>query len=309
MTLYKYFPLRRLENIFKDKLVRFTQPDALNDPCEMRPYIQSLMTSETWETEIRAKAEQTYTGAAMVQQVAPQAWSKLNRRERRFYKSIDGLIEKLTEYARAFPDTFKATYLVYFNALVHSAIENQKELIQAIPDTINKTVGVFSLSATPTHPLMWAHYAEAFGGFVVGFDETCSLFSDRYSEEDEIGGLHEIIYDLERANMAAFIDFNDEHLKSLTRKMFFTKGSDWTYEQEWRVVKRLKDADKKNGEIHLFSLPPQCITEVILGYKLNPEVRQQIIKLIQVDSTDYWQVKLYEAAPCEETYDIDLRLL
>jgi hypothetical protein len=42
-------------------------------------------------------------------------------------------------------------------------------------------------------------------------------------------------------------------------KMFFTKSQAWDYEQEWRMIKGLKQADKMlqnpTGNVYLFSTP------------------------------------------------------
>jgi hypothetical protein len=48
--------------------------------------------------------------------------------------------------------------------------------------------------------------------------------------------------------------------------IFFTKNADWHYQAEWRIVRFLKDAHSqpKSG-VYLFSIPPNCIREIIFG--------------------------------------------
>jgi len=59
---------------------------------------------------------------------------------------------------------------------------------------------------------------------------------------------------------------------------FFTKSSEWSYEQEFRIVRYLDDrTDKKACDaqfpICLFDLPHSCIKSLIFGMRFDPEHR------------------------------------
>jgi hypothetical protein len=53
--------------------------------------------------------------------------------------------------------------------------------------------------------------------------------------------------------------------------LFFTKQKQWEYEKEWRMVRVLDEATtvikNEQGDVYLFELPPDCISQVILGVK------------------------------------------
>lgn len=43
MTLYKYVTAERID-VLQNGLIRFTQASALNDPWDMRPHVERLIT-------------------------------------------------------------------------------------------------------------------------------------------------------------------------------------------------------------------------------------------------------------------------
>jgi hypothetical protein len=112
------------------------------------------------------------------------------------------------------------------------------------------------------------------------------------------------------SGMKAFVDFDEKHLSSVATKTFLTKGQEWDYEREWRMLKSLKDADEiiesPDGNIYLYSLPSDCIASVILGHRMKSEDRNEIIALIRGDAR-YGQVTLSETALSETSYDVEIR--
>lgn len=88
------------------------------------------------------------------------------------------------------------------------------------------TVGALCLSRNPCNPLMWAHYAENHHGFLVEF----RIAMD--APEQEIVSImpHPVNYTTERP----FIDWGSQPTD--LEGYFFTKSSDWAYEEEERVL-------------------------------------------------------------------------
>ena len=62
MILYKYVPAERI-SILQDFLIRFTQPNAMNDPFEARP--DSYMTKEGRAKELANVIKQATTDLDM----------------------------------------------------------------------------------------------------------------------------------------------------------------------------------------------------------------------------------------------------
>jgi hypothetical protein len=65
--------------------------------------------------------------------------------------------------------------------------------------------------------------------------------------------------------------------------LFLTKASCWSYEHEWRVLRRLDRADKvvDGGAVHLFEFPPEVINEVVLGACATAETDGRAIRAAQ----------------------------
>src|SRR6187431_483413 len=81
MSLYKYVTPERID-ILKNELIRFTQAGALNDPWEMRPYIERLMEDDLFEREIVSKAR-NLDEKHLARLSAEKIWKGLPRKQRR----------------------------------------------------------------------------------------------------------------------------------------------------------------------------------------------------------------------------------
>ncbi len=129
--------------------------------------------------------------------------------------------------------------------------------------------GCFSLSATPTNILMWSHYAQNHEGYVIGFDADHEYFGESVSP---------VAYSSVRPS-------HDPFERRHSGAIFYTKSSDWSYEQEYRKFQsfgepiklengnylspyppRGASSGQKNG-VFLFPIPPDSISSVILGWK------------------------------------------
>ena len=49
MKIYKFFSQNRIDQVLNDSMLRLTQPSELNDPFEIRPYIEGLINSNIIE--------------------------------------------------------------------------------------------------------------------------------------------------------------------------------------------------------------------------------------------------------------------
>lgn len=59
------------------------------------------------------------------------------------------------------------------------------------------------------------------------------------------------------------------------------KGRDWEYEKECRGVSLPSIADETRKDdagrdLYLFEFPPDCLTEVIFGYRMDLEIRRGV---------------------------------
>ena len=73
-----------------------------------------------------------------------------------------------------------------------------------------------------------------------------------------------------------------ERGRAIDIDVMFTKSPDWKYEQEERMLFQLKDATKVLDaiphKVHLFELPREAISEVIIGSKADDHFVEQVLK-------------------------------
>lgn len=276
MRIFKYLDPARLD-VLKDACIRFTPPHAFNDPFDMRPHLGSVAPWEQW-TAI-------------------------------FEESLSKIVEE--EY-EALPAQVRGVIPL---PLMHALAESKKvemqcngyQLAQAITPKLQETmekaldrlVGVLCLTEKPDNLLMWAHYAASHQGFVIEFDGTNEFFNRRRHDEDDFFHLRKVSYAKKRPSVA---------ISDLSGfEAFLTKGEDWAYEQEWRMMVPLADATTIYSQppipVHLFAFPKRTVRAVIVGARASEELWQGVSSIIANDP-EYRSVKLMKARVDHVEYSV-----
>lgn len=158
---------------------------------------------------------------------------------------------------------------------------------------------VLSLTSKYDNPLMWSHYANSHTGFCVGYSK-----DDIFKVCDK---LDRITY-VDKPNKVNVSQFELNNIESL----LFVKSDEWKYEDEWRAIYTLKEADvshlqysenyekcfndKDSEKIYIMNgfasmgnqevlevnkhILKQCKPKVIyLGLKVQPQDREQLLQL------------------------------
>lgn len=172
------------------------------------------------------------------------------------------------------------------------------------PDALNLMIDIMSsttvcLSLTEMYDnlLMWAHYATNHDGFVIAFD----------SNHPFVKGPGKGIYKLTKVKYST--DRPNVGISKLTLvDTYFTKSTEWEYEQEWRVFASVDKADKiieaSPFPICLFSVPPDSIVQVILGCRMEKQKRDLIINLIEGQKS-LKHITIKQANICDKHYRIE----
>jgi hypothetical protein len=256
MKLYKYVSPELWDKILKAKQIRFTPPGIFNDPFEMQPFYESFAE----DPEIQKNMNETEYKNVLENLFAEQ------------YPSLPVEIQNLV------PREFLA---VFAEMVAPLAVNHAPELLDGFTQAMrggfykgfNENIGVLALTEKPDNLLMWAHYAQNHKGFVIEFDSEHEYFHQRLSPSDELRHIRKMLYSDKRPNIriSTFEDATD---------IFLTKSKEWEYEQEWRIMRPLQDATEiinVGGEaIHLFSFPPDCVTGIIFGCRMLPNIRKEI---------------------------------
>ena len=281
MVFYKYVSAERID-ILQNRLIRFTQPNTMNDPFEARPDFYTL-----------GKKGLASAYAEMIRRAPYRVWKD--------YKRVTGTDLDRWAFAnklKADPDYAEQLY----KDLGHRDI---------LPDLrerfykLHNTAGILSLSETPNNLLMWAHYAEGHTGFVLVLEGSHDFFK---GETSLLGFAkpERVEYRLELPRLA----IEDTHKETVMSEIFFVKSLDWKYEKEWRYLKALADANKRfrdtnNLEVSLFQLPPKCIMGVILGCYRSQELEDKILAL-QHEDPEFGHLQIQQARASETHYRLEI---
>jgi hypothetical protein len=275
-VLFKYMSANR-QSIFDDWLFRFTQPKALNDPFEMQPHISGYSTPK----ELRKLASQ-----------------RLDEYARERYNAM---VHERAGQAEIVPfDNFRARIEPHRNAQIEAAClrapEYNAAMAEQINELLNKNVGVLSLCEHADNLLMWAHYGDSHRGFAIEFDTSAAFFHQamppahvKASSEDargfaeEYGRLRRISYQEERPSVV---------VTDMTFDTIMTKGKDWEYEGEWRMLMPLDYADVMawpviDWPIYLFAVPPSAVKTIILGCNANTDLIARALTLRANPETEH----------------------
>jgi hypothetical protein len=283
MRLYKYVHPDRID-ILVNANIRFTQPPALNDPFEMRPVIAGAFEKD-FVSGIFATEEY-----------------KINA-ERNFIEEIrkhplyaDASEEDLVKYFNAVLPLLKPLGQNFFDTV---GGQFAKIFAEALPDQFINQLGVLCLSETPDNDLMWSHYADSHRGFVIEFDSTHSFFDQRKTDSDDLRQLQKVIYSENRPTITV--------MNLAASAIFLTKDVKWSYEQEWRMVVPLSDADKHFSvaphDVYLFNIPRGAITGIVLGSNSSKELEESILKALD-SSPEYRNVRVRKAVLSDQDYGI-----
>lgn len=146
--------------------------------------------------------------------------------------------------------------------------------------------GIICMSGHWKSPLMWAHYAANHTGVCLGFD----VPDDKTRKVDYTSD--RILLDIDPT----------KHLRGITedtlKQLAFTKYSQWSYEEEWRIFGRLEEPDPQNGFYYVPFGPMLTLREVIVGTRCDAPVGSFRKYLKGLDHP----VTIIKARPAFETF-------
>jgi tetratricopeptide (TPR) repeat protein len=166
-----------------------------------------------------------------------------------------------------------------------------RTLFARMDDQLLRT-GIFSMSALPDQPLMWAHYGGDHSGICLGFeavagskladDKHCLpvIYSDELPRMDESGLRVELVV---RTGMNGFNSQQEVAFDDPTfQRVVTTKPTDWHYEREYRYI-------EKTGGLRPW---PGRLAECTFGVHCKDDRRRHYIELIEEHAPN--EVLLFE---------------
>jgi hypothetical protein len=270
--LYKYLH-PSLTSVLENGMLRFTQPNALNDPYEFRPFVKEFLTKTHLQNLVHEEVAKINL-KELAQEAFEKGFREYSREERRhILKKINKnhLIENyLAEHQTALLEGAK-------KHAIESAQKVLPDLVDAGLRAFGEKLGVLCLSESPLEQLMWAHYADSHRGFVLEFDANHPFFKGTQSDPNDYSGVNKVVYSPERPQIEEFLNEGNS-----LNDFFFCKSSEWEYEKEWRMVRPVSNSSQdlliEGQKVHLFEYPFEALKAIILGHRIE----ESTIKVIEM---------------------------
>lgn len=175
---------------------------------------------------------------------------------------------------------------------VHNAVNSAPSLNQKTRSALKGT-SIFCMTETHDNLLMWAHYAQSHTGAVIKFlyvkeedSPLCLAQPVAYSDKMPILRNEDIF------------NLGNKLTEKVINHITLTKGIDWAYEKEWRIVASMRDKSK-TSEILAFA--PEEVGAVYLGCKISDMDKRAII---EITTKNYSKAVIYQAAKHEKEFKL-----
>jgi hypothetical protein len=286
MILYKYVDFN-LKKILNKSSLKFSSRDNLNDPFELFPFFEPNdedkidLLSEIGEEDYQENFLKSLPEDAF-NIMSPSDWLVLEKNTR----------GQENPYQKEDPINWKQNY--------------SKDLNPGFIKILNNTFGILSLTEDPLNINMWAHYGDSNRGFVLGFETDNDFFFERTNQDLYYRNLRKVNYFTERPLI------KDPYNPNELNKTFFCKSIDWKSEKEWRVLRRLDDANEiiefEGKKLHLYEFDPKIVKEIYFGLSSDVEIRKEIINLV-LNNKGYKDIKFYQIELDDREFKLIPKLL
>ncbi len=154
-------------------------------------------------------------------------------------------------------------------------------------------LGIAIFYARGDNPLLWQYQADNHHGIVIEFDAQHTFFSAQ-----DIQGHPQLL------QAVRYQEYRVAREKLLFPELSI-KGTVWQHEQEWRLFRSLALADYQHVEDHIFKLPSNAVSRVILGSNMSIEKRQEYQRLLDNDKR-YRHVMLQQCILNQSDFSIQI---
>jgi len=266
--MFKYMSAEVAPLFAKTLRVRFTQPFELNDPFELRPMLDFIGTADDVRDVVEARINETY---GTVDDALDMMEKQLST-DPNFPKLAIPLqvFRKMIADNPAMQQKFMADMQQHIaemldNMRMAALWEAQWEKFR---EALGQALGIFCLTEDPVHMVMWSHYASQHSGVVLEFDENHSWFNEKMTPSDDLRHLVQVSY-LQHPQPRTWKQVNGTD-------MLYTKNAEWAYEQEWRIIRPLKDGTEVSPGKFCFDVPATAVRSIIFGCRTTPALEAEI---------------------------------
>ncbi len=166
---------------------------------------------------------------------------------------------------------------------------------------------VYSLSSVSDNTLMWSHYTNSHQGICIGFEvkEVVDILFFEFDEqvnkiappEDKLGLIWKVTYNNDMPAAVSRFEPNQDYFS-----FFITKHTNWSYENEYRMILLYEDYQKK-----IYKFRKDILKEVVFGMRISEENKKLVKEIIDKKYISMgFDVDYYQARPRKGTYLLDL---
>jgi hypothetical protein len=265
--MFKYMSTKVAPLFAKTLKVRFTQPFGLDDPFELRPF----MDFEGTAAEARKVVEPRLAGMYGTVDAALATMEKYQAKDPNFPLRVPiHQLRKMTADNQVLGQQIMAAIQEHKTEV----LDNKRMAVhwearwEKFRQALGEPLGILCLTEDPAHPVMWSHNASEHYSVVVEFDENHPWFSQRRTPSDDIRHLVRVSY-IQNPHPLTWKQVS-------ATDMLYTKGAEWAYQREWRIIRPLKDGTEAGGGIVCFDVPPGAILSIIFGSRTTSTLEQEI---------------------------------
>jgi hypothetical protein len=194
---------------------------------------------------------------ATIDQVQPQKLYRY-RSLKKFERELEALEESYI-FCAAYDTLNDPMEGVFRSSKVFRESDNYRGTRRAIVN--NKTqIGMSSFSEVHDHELMWAHYADQYGGICIAYS-----FAKLLDHLGENVSFVRMYYN----EMVPIVRHSRQEPIDVAKMVLSYKNYRWLYEREWRMFSSQGKANYSDKS---------CVTRVYLGSRILSDSRKKIIR-------------------------------
>lgn len=138
----------------------------------------------------------------------------------------------------------------------------------------SKEIGIISFSRNWYQPLMWAHYADSHKGLALGFEVPDRL-------------LLKINYIEDRIKPESDVDVSKSSMQSLVHQLLRTKHKEWSYEDEYRLVRPLENCVSDGDRFFSAFNEVTVLKEVVIGARYEASDPEQLSAKLESEGVTF----------------------
>ena len=290
-NFYKYVPnnlLFTFEQMVENELIRFTQPEALNDPYELLVQVDKIFDVDSALKKLNMN-DPTFRQNYLKN--IPE-WHKDLFGEKISIEILNILKPTLEPLIKQFFKNFMLQFTNVFN--------------ETIPKSVNQALGILCLCDNVSNNSLWANYANNHNVFQIAFNAQHEWFQYKPIPNNAMQCIRKVQYLNKRPVIK---DISKTSIEMIT-KIFFSKSIEWSYENEWRMIKPFKEAVKIKDpteqyphKLYMFNIPRECISGITFGLNMKKREKRRIIEKIENDRR-YKNIFFMQARTSDRNYSI-----